>query len=51
MRKCRAPSQALKRTPPGVTTPASDHHRLSANRQVPRPLRLSLIDRSEAFDA
>jgi hypothetical protein len=36
------PNQALQRTGSAVTAPAADHRRLSAHRQVPRPLRLSL---------
>ncbi len=35
-------NHALQRTGSAVTAPAADHHRLSAHRQVPRPLRLSL---------
>jgi hypothetical protein len=38
----KSPNQALQRTGSAVTAPAADHHRLSAHRQVPRPLRLSL---------
>jgi hypothetical protein len=36
------PNHALQRTGSAVTAPAADHPRLSAHRQVPRPLRLSL---------
>ena len=36
------PNHALQRTGSAVTAPAADHLRLSAHRQVPRPLRLSL---------
>jgi type II secretory pathway pseudopilin PulG len=37
-----SPNHALQRTGSAVTAPAADHRRLSAHRQVPRPLRLSL---------
>ena len=40
--KPETPNHALQRTGSAVTAPAADHHRLSAHRQVPRPLRLSL---------
>ena len=42
MNRHQAPNHALQRTGSAVTAPAADHHRLSAHRQVPRPLRLSL---------
>jgi len=38
----RGPNHALQRTGSAVTAPAADHHHLSARRQMPRPLRLSL---------
>jgi hypothetical protein len=38
----KSPNHALQRTGSAVTAPAPDHHHLSAHRQVPRPLRLSL---------
>ena len=37
------PNHALQRTGSAVTAPAALHHRLYTHRQVPRPLRLSLI--------
>ena len=36
------PIHALQRTGSALTAPAADHRRLSAHRQVPRQLRLSL---------
>ncbi len=36
------PNQALQKTGSAVTAPAADHRHLSAHRQVPRLLRLSL---------